>query len=140
MFELNSAQKKFEQPLTTIVHNESRTRPTIAVDNQLYNRCKQIYELEGLAHDLIVFGLPKQASYIACSIPKIFHVRVELYSKEQEADDRGYPVPKKTIFVHVQTLSPTESAVRAALSSYLHEYEIGGYCQPEAEIDEDLLF
>ena len=140
MFELNSAQENFEQPLTTIVHNESRLRPTIAVDNQLDNRCERICSLEGLAHNQIVFGLPKQASYIACSIPKIYEVRVELYSKESESDDRGYAVPKKVIFVDVKTLSPTEESVREALSAYLDEYEIGGYCQPEAKIDEQLMF
>ncbi len=114
--------------------------PILAIDRNLYDRCREICELEGLAHDLIVFGLPKQASYIACSIPKIYEVRVELYSKELEADDRGYPVPKKVIFVDVKTLNPTEEAVREALGAYLEEYEIGGYCQPEAEIDEQLMF
>ena len=148
----NSAQIFLEQDLSTILQGlsivEDRVKSILAVDDALYNRCERICALEGLANDLVVYGLPKQALCIACSIPKIFKVRVELYSKEQEADvplrgslrDRGYPVPKKVIFVNVKTLSPTEESVREALSSYLHEYEIGGYCQPEAEIDEDLLF
>ncbi|MDJ0713897.1 MAG: hypothetical protein QNJ54_06725 [Prochloraceae cyanobacterium] len=113
---------------------------TLAIDRELYNRCRTICELEGLAHDLVVHGFPKQALCIASNIPRIYHIRVELYSKEQEADDRGYPVPARVIFVNVKTLSPTEEAVREALSAYLHEFEIGGYWQPEAEIDEDLLF
>ena len=112
----------------------------IAVDNALYDRCREICELEATAHDLVLFGLPKQALTIASIIPKVYQICVELYSKELESDDRGYPVPKKVIFVNVQTLSPTESAVRQALSTYLEEYEIGGYCHPIAEIDEDLLF
>ena len=120
----------------------------ITVDNALFNRCREICELEATAHDLVVHGFPKQALCIASSIPKIYNIRVELYSKQLEADvplrgslrDRGYPVPARVIFVNVKTLSPTESAVRKALSAYLEEYEIGGYCQPEAEIDEDLLF
>ena len=114
--------------------------PILACDNDLYNQCQKICALEGLAHDLVFFGLSKQALFVAKSIPKIYQIRVELYSKQLEADDRGYPVPKKVIFVNVKTLSPTEEAVRKALSSYLHEYEIGGYCQPEAEIDEELMF
>ncbi len=120
----------------------------LATDRALYDHCERICALEGLANDLVVYGLPKQASYIAESIPRVYQIRVELYSKEEEADvplrgslrDRGYPVPKKVIFVNVQTLSPTEEAVREALSAYLEEYEIGGYCQPEAEIDEQLMF
>ncbi len=139
----NTAQEHFE-PMSTIVQGmsivEDRVKSILAVGNELFNRCERICALEGLAHDLTVYGLPKQASCIASSIPKIYHVRVELYSKELETDDRGYPVPKKVIFVDVQTLNPTEEAVREALGAYLEEYEIGGYCQPEAEIDEDLLF
>ncbi len=114
--------------------------PILAIDRDLYDRCRTICSLEGLANDLVVYGLPKQALCIASNIPRIYHVRVELFSKEQEADDRGYAVPKKVIFVDVKTLNPTEEAVREALSAYLHEYEIGGYCQPEAEIDEQLMF
>ena len=140
----NSAQTFLEQDLSTILQGlsivEDRVKSILAVGNELFNRCEEICALEGLANDLVVYGLPKQALCIAENIPKIYHVRVELYSKEQEADDRGYPVPKKVIFVDVQTLNPTEEAVREALSAYLEEYEIGGYCQPEAEIDEDLLF
>ena len=139
----NIAQEYFE-PISTIVQGlsivEDRVKSILAVDNALFNRCEGICALEGLANDLVVYGLPKQALTIASIIPKIYQIRVELYSKEQEADDLGYPVPKKVIFVDVQTLNPTESAVREALSAYLEEYEIGGYCQPEAEIDEDLLF
>ncbi len=134
-------QKQFSSTIVydlSIVENKATT--FLATDWALYDRCERICALESLAHDLVVYGLPKQASCIASSIPKIYEVRVELYSKELEADDRGYAVPKKVIFVNVQTLSPTESAVRSALKSYLDEYEIGGYTQPEAEINEELMF
>ncbi|MDJ0712875.1 MAG: hypothetical protein QNJ54_01485 [Prochloraceae cyanobacterium] len=140
---ISIAQEQFEQT-PTIVQGlsrvEDRVKSILAVGNELFNRCEGICALEGLANDLVVFGLPKQALYVASIIPKVYQIRVELYSKELEADDRGYAVPKKVIFVNVKTLNPTEEAVREALSAYLHEYEIGGYCQPEAEIDEDLLF
>ena len=114
--------------------------PILAIDRELYNRCRTICELEAIAHELVVFGFPKQALCIAENIPRVYQIRVELYSKELDADDRGYAVPKKVIFVNVKTLNPTEEAVREALSAYLEEYEIGGYWQPEAEIDEELMF
>ncbi len=148
----NSAQTFLEQDLSTILQGlsivEDRVKSILAVGNELFNRCEGICALEGLANDLVVYGDPLQALCIAENIPKIYHVRVELFSKEQETDvplrgslrDRGYPVPKKVIFVDVKTLNPTEKAVREALGAYLDEYEIGGYCQPEAEIDEQLMF
>ena len=112
----------------------------IAVDNALFIRCGEICELEATAHDLVLFGLPKQAQKIASTIPKVYKIKAELYSKEQVDDGFGHPVPAQTIFVNVKTLSPTEEAVREALVAYLEDYEIGGYWQPEAEIDEELMF
>ncbi len=112
----------------------------IAVDNALFIRCREICELEATAHDLVLFGLPKQALTIASIIPKVYKIKAELYSLEQVDDGFGHPVPAKTIFVNVKTLSPTEEAVHEALSFYLDEYEIGGYWQPEAEINEQLMF
>ncbi len=115
-------------------------KPTLAINRELYNRCRQIGELEVLSHDQVVHSLSKQALCIASSIPKVYLVRVELYSKELDADAFGYPIPKKVIFVNVQTISPTEKAVHKALQSYLDEYYIGGYWQPYEEIDEKLMF
>ncbi len=140
----NYAQIFLEQDSPAIVQKlsivEDRVKSILAVDNALFKCCEHICALESLANDLVVFGLPKQALTIASIIPKVYQIRVELYSKEEEADDRGYPVPARVIYVTVKTLSPTEEAVREALKSYLDEFEIGGYCQPEAEIDEQLMF
>ena len=112
----------------------------LAIDWALIYCCEEISAKESLANDLVVHGKPKQALFVAESIPKIFKVRVELYSKEQEPDARGYPVPKKVIFVNVQTLNPTEDAIVEAMSSYLEEFNIGGYTMPYQEIDKELLF
>ncbi len=137
------AQEHFE-PMSTIVQTlsivKNKVKSILAVDQALFNRCERICALEGLAHDLAVLNFHKFAAEIARIIPKIYNIRVELYSKELESDDRGYPVPARVIYVDVKTLSPTEEAVREALRSYLDEYEIGGYTQPEAEIDEQLMF
>ena len=143
MFNRNNAQKHFE-PTPTIVHKlsivEDRVTSILAVDNALYKCCERICALEALADNLVVLDFHKFAAEIARIIPKIYNIKVELYSKELESDDQGYPVPARVMVVNVKTLSPTESAVREALGAYLDEFEIGGYCQPEAEIDEDLLF
>ncbi|MDJ0717026.1 MAG: hypothetical protein QNJ54_22885 [Prochloraceae cyanobacterium] len=140
----NYAQTFLELDLSTILQGlsivEDRVKSILAVENELYKCCEQISALYGLANDLVVFGLPKQALYVSSTTPKVYKIKTELYSKEQVDDGFGHPIPARVIFVNIQTLSPTEEAVYEALKNYLDEYYIGGYSMPYEEIDEKLMF
>ncbi len=114
--------------------------PISASERELYERCESIYALEGKAFDLVALDYHKLGLCVARNIPRIYEIRAALYSKEQESDDNGYPVPAKTIEVLVRTLSKSEEAVREALAFYLDDYYIGGYSMPYEQIDEELLF
>ena len=114
--------------------------PISAIDRELYDHCQSIYALEGFAFDLVALDYHKLSLCVARNIPRFYEIRVQLYSKEQQDDGNGYPVPAKVIEILLRTLSKSEEAVHEALKSYLDEYYIGGYWQPYEEIDEKLMF
>lgn len=107
-----------------------RTCHLIAIEqfNRIYAQQQQE---QALASDLVT-------SYSKEVEPE--KIKAELYSKEAEPDDYGYPVPKAIIEINVLLLNFSKTLLEEALSAYLKDYEIGSYCDPKFQVSEEELW